>query len=95
MTRLEHQAADWHKAAYGEEFDPAATYRKLLEEIGELGEAMMHGDSRGVFEEIGDCAFILMHLVREQCGPETSLTAAIAVALEKCQMRFHNRDANH
>lgn len=88
VNDVAERLAAWHRKKYGRDsIDRAATYRKLLEEIGELGAGIMLADSQNVFEEIGDCALILMHLLRDIC-PENTLEGAIRFALTKCEQRL-------
>jgi len=83
MTRLELMAKQWHDRAYGKHVNLPATYSKLLEEVGELGEALMIEDSSAVLEEAGDVGFVLMHIVRAAGKGNPSLAAAMAGALQK------------
>lgn len=39
-------------------------YHKLLEEVGELGEALMLGDAIETIDAIGDCAVVLILLAQ-------------------------------
>lgn len=89
-TRLEHQLIEWHNRNYGEAIDVPGTFRHLLEEVGELGEALLLNDQRKIREEAGDAAVLLFHVLRGACPPENaacnpaSLSVAMAMALEKC-----------
>lgn len=86
MTNLEESAKLWHDKSFGE-VEPAPTYRKLLEEVGELGEALMESDPGHIAEEIGDVGLVLMHLAR--VSPRPSLMVLIGEALDKCEDRRH------
>ncbi len=66
-----------------------ATYRKLLEEVGELGEAIMLQHPDRIQEEAGDVAILLAHIVRGGCPDRPSLSQAMAVALDKIERRAH------
>lgn len=46
---------------------PAAQYQKLLEEVGELGRALIEDDAEKVKDGIGDCAVVLT-ILASQCG---------------------------
>jgi len=87
MTNLEKQIESWHDRKFGK-VDIPNTYRKLLEEVGELGEALMRQDPKAIREESGDVAFVLCHIVRAACPDYPSLFHAIAVALEKNEGRL-------
>lgn len=87
-TNGELQVDCWHDTTYGQ-VDIPATYRKLLEEIGELGEALMKRNPNEIHEEIGDCVFILRHILRAECGAGQSLTHAMMMALDKNERRRH------
>lgn len=82
MTRIEEEIARWHDEAFGEMVDVPATYRKLLEEVGELGEALIHSEPHSVEEELGDIAFVLVHLIRV-CTEYGELHSVLASALDK------------
>jgi NTP pyrophosphatase (non-canonical NTP hydrolase) len=41
---------------------PSRQYRKLLEEVGELGEALIVNDKDETIDAIGDCAVVLILL---------------------------------
>ena len=41
---------------------PASQYRKLLEEVGELGEGLIKEDEPEVIDAIGDCTVVLILL---------------------------------
>jgi len=90
MTNLELQIQSWHERKFGKTVDVHATYRKLLEEIGELGEAIMIRDTNAIREEVGDVAFVLAHIVRAECPDHPSLSHAIAMALNKNETRLEN-----
>ncbi len=91
-TRLEHELIAWHERNYGEGVDVPATFRKLLEEVGELGEALLLNDRRKIWEEAGDVGVLLFHVLRGACPDDpacdpASLSVAMALALEKCEQR--------
>ena len=87
MTGLEQRLADWHDRKF-ETIDGPATFRKLCEEIGELGAAIMLCDSENIREEVGDCAIVLAHIVRLYCPETPSLEAAMTMCLEKIERRL-------
>ncbi len=84
MTNLELELIAWHERHYGPAVDIPATYRKLLEEVGELGEALMRGDQAAVREEAGDVAIVLFHVLRGAVSG-ASLMMAMDAALNKCE----------
>lgn len=84
---LENRAEAWHVAKFGRSRTlPGKTYAKLLEEVGELGEALMHGDREAVEHELGDVVHVLMHLARSVSGPGRLLVPALK-AIERCEER--------
>ncbi len=87
MTNLELQAQSWHENRFGKTVKIPETYRKLLEEVGELGQALMKQDHENIVEEVGDCALVLMHIIRGACPDDPSLMAATDAALTKCERR--------
>jgi NTP pyrophosphatase (non-canonical NTP hydrolase) len=89
MTNLEKQIKLWHHSKFGREGELPPLYKKLLEEVGELGEAIMLGDENKIQEEVGDVGFVLSHIVRVGCISKPSLHIAMAVALDKNQCRLH------
>ena len=90
MTRLEKQIQDWHERVYGD-VSPWPTFRKLLEEVGELAEALAAGDETAISEEAGDVGFVLANLIRGACPNHPSLSVAIATALDKNNERLRQR----
>src|SRR5690606_3713518 len=89
MTNLEIQIALWHENRFGKAVNMPATYRKLMEEVGELGEALMRQDPEAIREESGDVAFVLAHILRAACPDHPSLHTAMGLALDKCERRLH------
>lgn len=87
MTNLELQIAAWHENNFGKTVRLPETYRKLLEEVGELGEALMKQDPEAIREEAGDVAFVLAHIIRAGCPDHPSLMRAMDAALDKCERR--------
>lgn len=100
LTELERYYADWHGKKYGRR-DPApycpngvilpASYAKLLEEVGELGEALMKEDKDAVAIEAADVIGILFNLVR---GVGRSLPAAITAKLDVLYKRLDDDAGN-
>lgn len=88
MTDLELQVASWHERKYGKNINIPATYKKLLEEVGELGEAIMTYDADAIYEEAGDIAFVLMHIIRDMYPDNPSLMDAVAHVLDKNEKRL-------
>ena len=84
MTNLEKQLALWHEKYYGVPNIPA-TYRKLLEEVGELGEAIMAGGNDQIAEESADVGIVLTHLLRAATGQ--SLVRAMTVKADIIETR--------
>ena len=91
-TNEELQVDAWHDRTFGGMNIPA-TYRKLLEEIGELGEALMRHDSAAVEEEIGDCQMVMRHILRGAANGNRSLSQTMMVSLDKCETRRHKAKA--
>lgn len=87
MTNLELQVAQWHENTFGKRVDIPATYKKLLEEVGELGEALMRQNQDEITEEAGDVALVLMHLIRGSCPDTPGIIDVAALALDKCERR--------
>ncbi len=87
MNSLEHQIKlyqerAWPNATFGN------TFRKLCEEVGELGEALMRGSERDIAEELGDVGMVLAGLGIKH---NKSLTVCMATALDKCESRLINK----
>lgn len=91
-TRLEHRMWDWHVETYGEGVDIPATYRKLCEEVGELGEALMQKeiDPMAAKLEAADVGILLNMIVRG-VDPEGSLSVSMAVKMEIVEQRSIER----
>ena len=88
MTNLELMIENWHERKFGKTVNLPATYRKLLEEVGELGEAIIKQDADAIREESGDVAFVLTHIVRAGCPDHPSLAQAMDKALLKNEGRL-------
>jgi len=91
MTNLEQQAAQWHENTFGKTVNVPATYKKLLEEVGELGEALMRQNPVEIKEESGDVVLVMMHLVRATCPDAPSLHEVANMALDKCERRRYEQ----
>lgn len=89
MLELEDAIAAWHTRRFGKSVDLAKTYRKLLEEAGELGAALIKNDAENAREEIGDMILILCHILRET-NPKTP---SIKSALERTLAKLLKREA--
>ena len=87
MTRLEEQIKAWHDKAYGP-VNAWPTYIKLMEEIGELAEALALGNVDDINEEAGDVGFVLANLIRGACPHQPSLSVAMACVLDKNNERW-------
>jgi polyferredoxin len=96
-TRIEQQIHDWHDRKYGDgPVNLPGTYRKLGEEFGELGEALMrfwviHPDRTTKKREAGiaacieaaDIAILCLHIIRGiEKSDSASLAAWMAAKLE-------------
>lgn len=79
MTNLELRIESWHENNFGQLVKLPETYCKLLEEVGELGEALMKSDTGAVQEEVGDCALVLAHIIRGACPDHPSLVVKMRV----------------
>ena len=83
---IEQRLKEWHNRKYGPDVNIPATYKKLLEEVGELGEALMAGSSIDIDEEAADVAIVLIHLLRGSAG--MSLAGAILRKLPVIEERL-------
>lgn len=103
-TRLEHQFHQWHNEMYGDgPVNLAATYRKLCEEVGELGEAIMQcfsvPDGEPVRQakiaaciEAADVAILCLMCIRGIEGSSSaSLSAWMAVKMEKLEEKLREK----
>ena len=90
LCSLEQGIADWHRRRFGTTVNLPKTVRKLLEEVGELCEAVINGDARAIQEEAGDCGIVLAHIVRAGSPDAPSLWGAMELALNKCETRLTN-----
>lgn len=95
---LEERAENWHNEKYGKDVDVYATYRKLVEEVGELGEAIMKADLEhsanfgNVREELGDVGLVLTHLIRRFVPWNISVADVFHEALDKVEAREGHPD---
>lgn len=88
MTQLEHDIADWQEKHWPAT-TPGMKYRKLVEEVGELGTALIEGDLPHAALEAGDVGVALtglLALIDIGSGPG-SLTAWMYAAMEKNKTR--------
>lgn len=85
MTNLESRLWKYHLRHYSEKVDLPATFRKLCEEVGELGEALMDKDFSSAKMEAGDVAVVLFVLIRG-LGLD-GLSAAMAKVEDKLNER--------
>jgi len=83
MFDAERRIEEWHDRKY-DKVTLAATYRKLLEEVGELGERLIEKDFPGAYEEAADSLAVLTHLVRSLGG---ELEDALSFAASKVELR--------
>jgi len=92
MTRLEHRMWRWHVETYGEGVDIPATYRKLCEEVGELGQALMEKniDAKAAKLEAADIGIIL-NMILKGLDPQGSLSVSMAVKLDMIEQRSMER----
>ena len=95
-TNLEEQLALWHQNRFGPDTAQMAPriFRKLCEEVGELGEALMfdidapvEDAMREIKMEAGDVAVCLLSLLRCATG-ERSLQRVMAIAHDKLETRL-------
>lgn len=95
-SEIEARVRDWHERCFGADDGSMIplTFRKLCEEVGELGAAIMDGSCLDVQVEAGDVAIVLLNLLRlatEQRG----LQGPIVAALLKNESRLADLSAAH
>ena len=86
LADMERRLADWHREKYGGE--PVRVRKalcKLLEELGEFGEALNDGNGYQAAIEAADVVFVLCHLVR---STGFSLATAIRDKLDIIEARL-------
>ena len=88
MTNGEHQVEMWHDNNFGP-VDRVATCRKLVEEVGELFEAIACHDRAAIYEEAGDVLFVLSHIVRTVDPKKRGLLHLLGVTLDKVETARH------
>lgn len=86
MTQLEENILNYQTKKFGK-INVPASYRKLLEEVGELGEALINKDKQAIMEEIGDVGMLLVTIALAKTDYK-SLSVAIATSLEKAESRL-------
>jgi len=89
MSNIEEKLWQWHVEHYGDAVDlnVPATYRKLLEEVGELGEALMNNNDDEAKMEAGDCCVLLLVILR---GLGQTVSGAMEAAMAKLESRREN-----
>jgi NTP pyrophosphatase (non-canonical NTP hydrolase) len=84
---LEERIADWHEARFGHRgIDWHRIVLKLMEEHGELGEAIR--DKSNIAEEAADVAILLTHICR---GVGTTLAAEMEKKLATLWERLKSK----
>lgn len=92
MTGGEHQAlviANKYKGHVSDE----EKVKHLATEVIELARALEKGDEENIREEIGDCAFLLLHLLDRHDPKKIGIITAIVKASDKMERR-HNKEIN-
>ncbi len=59
----------------------------LATEVVEVGMAFQSGDEEHILEELGDCAFLLSHIISRYDKDKLGIIHYISVASEKMAMR--------
>lgn len=85
MKNGEEQALSVAKK-YVDEITEEEKVKHLATEVVELGMAIAKGDKKNIAEEIGDCAFLLLHIASK--NGESGLTNPILRASRKMESRF-------
>ncbi len=86
MTKLEHEIKEFKDKNFPN-YDKKRKKKKLCEEIGELGEALMRNNKQEICLELGDVGIVLAGL--GICMNE-SLAAWMATAMDKNIQRIDN-----
>ena len=94
-VKIEDEITKFRKKEFPNE-DIASTFKKLLEEVGELGEAIMReADGHGTWEqqmsEAGDVAFLLADLISMISNGKFTMAKALEATLVKNQRRALER----
>jgi phosphoribosyl-ATP pyrophosphohydrolase len=66
--------------------------KKLGEELVELAIAIERKDERNIREEIGDCAFILLHILSKHDADNEGIINRIVSAAQKMETRITSND---
>jgi NTP pyrophosphatase (non-canonical NTP hydrolase) len=89
MTNGEKQAlaiAEKYKSNVSDE----QKVKHLATEVMELGYALVKDNKANILEEIGDCAFLLLHILSQHNPSKTSLSNLCVMASEKMELRNKN-----
>jgi len=91
LTNSENLSAKWFKDQFGDYVDIPACYKKLLEEVGELGEALMHNNSQEIRVELGDILNALNQIVRTTCPPGVGFEDVLQEAVVRCGYKTYDK----
>ena len=90
MTNGENQAL-LIANKYNEEITNEEMVKHLATEVVELAIALEKGDKANIKEEVGDCLFLLLHIISRHDELKESLSSLCVMASEKMEMRYHNQ----
>ena len=62
--------------------------KHLAGEVTELARALESGNADKIFEEIGDCAFLLSHILSRHSKKKFGIIHCITIASQKMERRF-------
>jgi len=77
---------------YAAGFNDEAKVKHLATEVVELALGLEKKDQANIQEEIGDCLFLLLHILSRHNPKNLSLYDLIEVAAKKMETRFNNAD---
>lgn len=67
IKQLQDLISDWAESEFPDA-DIGVKFRKLGEEVGELGEALIGGRSKDIIHELCDCILVELHMLRMMTG---------------------------
>lgn len=86
MTNGEHQAVATANRYKGDISDEDKV-KHLATEVIELGYALAHEDETNIREEIGDCLYLLLHILSRHNPEKFSMTTMVLLASDKMERK--------
>lgn len=91
IVPIEDRVAEWHRMYFGHGANGPEQINKLLEEIGELIEAILLRDRKAFVSEIGDVAWVLIQLNNIYGDKSMTFDDILELTYEKLMLRLRSK----